>query len=62
MSILFVEGAVFMEDIKFAELDVDKLEKINALQEELGVILIAYDQHMTTFQDEKLENHDDQLS
>lgn len=51
-----------MEDIKFAELDVDKLEKINALQEELGVILIAYDKHMTTFPDEKLENHNDQLS
>lgn len=51
-----------LEDIKFAELDVDKLEKINALQEELGVILIAYDKSMMTFPDERLENHDDQLS
>lgn len=51
-----------LEEIKFAELDVDKLEKINCLQEELGVILIAYDKRMTTFPDEQLENHDDQLS
>nr|WP_198044813.1 hypothetical protein [Lysinibacillus timonensis] len=51
-----------MEEIKFAELDVEQLEKIKLLQEELGVVLIAYDKRMSTFPDEELANHDDQLS
>ncbi|HWL26363.1 MAG TPA: hypothetical protein VNR38_21860 [Ureibacillus sp.] len=51
-----------MEEIKFAELDVEQLEKINRLQEELGVVLIAYDKRMNSLPDEELANHDDQLS
>lgn len=51
-----------MEELKFAELDVEQLERINKLQEEFGVILIAYDKRMDTLPDEELANHDDQLS
>lgn len=57
-----MKGCDAVEEIKFAELDVEKLEKINSLQEELGVILIAYDKQNVTLPDERIENHDDQLS
>lgn len=58
-----MKGCVeIMEELKFAELDVEQLEKINLLQEELGVVLIAFDKRMSTLPDEELGNHDDQLS
>lgn len=32
-----------MEDAQFAQLNHEKLDEINALEDKLGVILIAYD-------------------
>lgn len=41
-----------MEETKFAELDVDKIEAIKQLEQKLDVTLIAYDVPNNSFQHE----------
>jgi len=39
-----------MNEIKFAQLDTQQLEKINELEEKIGVTLVAYDPSSTPSQ------------
>ncbi|TBV85329.1 hypothetical protein EW028_21520 [Lysinibacillus sp. OL1] len=42
-----MKGLITMKEIKFAQLDPQQLEKINELEEKIGVTLVAYDASST---------------
>lgn len=49
-GILRLKGLMNMNEIKFAQLDTQQLEKINELEEKIGVTLVAYDPSSTPSQ------------
>ncbi|WP_349532540.1 hypothetical protein [Lysinibacillus capsici] len=42
-----MKGLMTMKEINFAQLDPQQLEKINELEEKIGVTLVAYDASST---------------